>query len=111
VNSVSFGYCHKSFLFVFKMSKGSTELRNPCVWCAWFLKLFSRSVQVLGMWVSLGYQYTYSLTFEESVFCVTRISETPNHIGFLILASTATKTYSGWPPHFTTIYSDDWIFI
>jgi len=51
-----------------------------------------------------------SLRRNLSAFSVVLVSETPNQMGCLVYASTATHTYSGWPPtlHHRLVNSDEY---
>jgi len=80
--------------------KRSTELLSPKVWCTWLWNpaRITASRYHGPLSVSRVSETPCSQSTNLSAFCVVLVSETPNQMGCLVTASTATQTYSGWPP-------------
>jgi hypothetical protein len=92
---------------VFEVAEDSTELLSPKVWCTWFWNLarITASRYHGRLSVNRVSETPCSQSTNLSAFSVVLVSETPNEMGCLVTASTATHTYTGLPPHFTTLSS------
>jgi len=92
---------------VFEVAEDSTELLSPKVWCTWFWNpaRITASRYHAPLSVNRVSETPCSQSTNLSAFSVVPVSETPNEMGCLVTASTATQTYSGWLPHFTTLSS------
>ena len=87
--------------------KRSTELLSPKVWCTWLWNpaRITASRYHGRLSVNRVSETPCSQSTNLSAFSVVLVSETPNEMGCLVTASTATQTYTGLPPHFTTLSS------